>query len=57
MSNASKNDITGDSIITKISSQEYRNNFDMIFRKSKEVLLESTDQQKGEQNEIQKTDS
>jgi len=36
----SKNDITGDSIITK-SSQTYRNNYDSIFRK-KESIQENT---------------
>ena len=28
---AAKNDITGDSILTKVSSDAYRNNFDNIF--------------------------
>ena len=29
----SKNDITGDSLQTKVSSEIYRNNYDAIFRK------------------------
>ena len=29
----SKNDITGDSIQTKGTSENYRNNYDLIFRK------------------------
>lgn len=29
----SKNDVTGDSIQTKIPSDSYRNNYDAIFRK------------------------
>jgi len=54
----SKNDITGDSIITKISSQEYRDNFDMIFRKVHETVLESTHEQLIEKkDETQKTPS
>lgn len=32
---ASKNDITGDSIKTKIPSEQYRNNYDLIFGKKK----------------------
>lgn len=32
----SKNDITGDTIATKASSEQYRNNYDAIFRLSKE---------------------
>lgn len=31
-----KNDITGDSIQTKNSSQKYRDNYDLIFRKHNE---------------------
>ena len=30
----SKNDITGDSIQTKGTSENYRNNYDLIFRKN-----------------------
>jgi hypothetical protein len=30
---AAKNDITGDSIQTKNSSQKYRDNYDLIFKK------------------------
>lgn len=29
----SKNEITGDSLQTKVSSESYRNNYDAIFRK------------------------
>jgi len=32
---ASTNDITGDSLTSKVSTEEYRNNFDTIFRKDK----------------------
>lgn len=32
----STNDITGDSIRTKTTSEEYRNNWDLIFRKKQE---------------------
>lgn len=31
----STNDITGDKIITKVSTDTYRNNYDMIFKKTK----------------------
>lgn len=38
----SKNDITGDSIQTKGTSENYRNNYDLIFRKKqKEDISES----------------
>lgn len=33
---ATKNDVTGDSIQTKIPSDAYRNNYDAIFGKSKQ---------------------
>lgn len=33
---ASTNDITGDSLTSKVPTEEYRNNFDNIFRKEKE---------------------
>lgn len=35
MDNIAKNDITGDSIMTSSSSQAYRDNYDLIFKKSK----------------------
>jgi hypothetical protein len=50
---SSVNDITGDSIQTKIISDQYRNNFDNIFRKTKESIVESTYQQPKEENETQ----
>lgn len=34
---SSKNDITGDKLISKVSTQKYRDNYDKIFRKNKEV--------------------
>ena len=37
---ASRNDITGDIIKSRISSQEFENNFDLIFRKNEPVQLE-----------------
>lgn len=30
---ATKNDITGDALITKVSNENYRNNYDLIFGK------------------------
>lgn len=35
---AAKNDITGDSIQTRGSSDAYRNNFDLIFRKKEKKV-------------------
>lgn len=32
---ATKNDITGDSLISKVNSETYRNNYDLIFGKGK----------------------
>ena len=34
---ATKNDITNDSLITKASTQAYRNNYDLIFKKKESV--------------------
>lgn len=34
---ATKNDITNDSLITKASSEAYRNNWDAIFKKKETV--------------------
>ena len=34
---ATKNDVTGDSLITKASSDAYRNNYDLIFKKKEPV--------------------
>jgi len=41
-----KNDITGDAIQSKISSKEYGDNFDRIFRKNKVVELWTDDDEK-----------
>ena len=32
---ATKNDVTGDSLISKVNTQAYEDNFDLIFRKRK----------------------
>lgn len=45
-----KNDITGDSIKTKCSSQKYVDNYDAIFRKPKQDEIQK-------QNEFNTTDS
>ena len=34
---ATKNDITGDSLISKTNSKEYENNYDKIFRKKESL--------------------
>lgn len=36
---AAKNDITGDSIVTKSATESYRSNWDLIFGKKKKVEL------------------
>lgn len=36
----SRNDITGDKIQTKITTKEYQNNYDLIFRKDSGFNLE-----------------
>ena len=33
---ATKNDITGDALISRVPSQQYKDNYDAIFRKPKE---------------------
>lgn len=38
---ASTNDITGDSIVTKATSEEYRNNYDLIFGKKDRDIIKS----------------
>lgn len=40
---ATRNDITGDSIQTKTSSQAYRDNWDAIFGKKKQITEEVLD--------------
>ena len=40
-----KNDITGDSIQTKGVTDDYRNNYDNIFRKDKKTDAEKFDEQ------------
>ena len=40
-----KNDITGDSIQTKGVTDDYRNNYDNIFRKNKKTDAEKFDEQ------------
>lgn len=32
---AARNDVTGDAIQTRVTSETYRNNYDLIFRKNK----------------------
>ena len=32
---ATKNDITGDALISRLPSEAYKNNYDLIFRKEK----------------------
>lgn len=39
---ATKNDITGDALISKASSKNYVDNYDAIFRKNKEPSANST---------------
>lgn len=41
----SKNDITGDNIQTKVASDAYRNNFDAIFRKLIEPIIEENNEE------------
>jgi hypothetical protein len=43
---SSKNDITGDSIQTKVASNAYRNNFDVIFRKPTPLKQENDNESK-----------
>lgn len=38
-----KNDITGDAIRSKTNSDAYRDNYDRIFRKKKEEVVEEVD--------------
>ena len=58
---ASRNDITGDAIQTRVISDTYRNNYDLIFRKKKQndpetaanpvqPATDSTDQPTSDQN-------
>lgn len=56
------NDITGDSLVTKASSEAYRNNYDLIFRKpvkTEEPVIQCNNQivKQPEGNENEKTDS
>ncbi len=40
MKNTSQNDITGDWLQSKPNNEQFEKNFDLIFRKKKEVLPE-----------------
>jgi hypothetical protein len=40
MKNTSRNDITGDWLQSKPNNEQFEKNFDLIFRKKKEVLPE-----------------
>ena len=53
---ATTNDITGDSIQTKVSSEAYRSNYDAIFRKFERTDYENvlkSNQQKSNVKELQ----
>lgn len=39
---ATKNDVTGDSLISKASNQKYRDNYDAIFKKKDDIKLNET---------------
>lgn len=39
-----KNDVTGDAIQTKVSSEAYRSNYDVIFRRRKKTDAELFDE-------------
>lgn len=45
-----KNDVTGDSIKSKVNSEEYRNNWEAIFKKKKEET-ESPKEEKNDDSE------
>jgi DNA/RNA endonuclease YhcR with UshA esterase domain len=40
---ATTNSVTGDKIQTKNISEQFRNNYDLIFRKDKEIVVELDD--------------
>lgn len=40
MKNTSRNDVTGDWLQSKPNNEQFEKNFDLIFRKKKEVLPE-----------------
>lgn len=48
--NTSKNDITGDSLVTKTTSDAYRTNFDAIFRKKSDIMEPVTTKDEYEEN-------
>lgn len=50
----SKNDITGDSIKTKVVSDSYRDNYDLIFGKKKKSTLDMQMEDEAERLEIYK---
>lgn len=47
-----KNDITGDTIITKKPTEKYRDGWDRIFGKSEQVTDQATDQVKKTTQEL-----
>ena len=48
---ATKNDITGDALISRLPSEAYKNNYDLIFRKEKPQKEKEDEQQKTDQSE------
>jgi hypothetical protein len=48
---STKNDITGDSLVSKASTESYRNNFDNIFGKKKEQPMIDDDNENIEEHD------
>ena len=47
---ATKNDVTGDMLISRVPSEAYKNNYDAIFRKGNPEQEKQNEQQKQEQS-------
>lgn len=58
MSKVAVNPITGDAIQTKVNSDNYRNNYDLIFRRKteKDISVDCVDKNDESDKQIQKLD-
>ena len=52
---ATKNDITGDALISRLPSQAYKDNYDLIFRKGNPKKDKEDENQEVKQDQSQET--
>ena len=52
---ATKNDVTGDMLISRVPSEAYKNNYDLIFRKGNPKKDKEDENQEVKQDQSQET--